>query len=74
MRTTVLRAGGRAYVRRITGYTSAMEREAIEDQGRRDQDRSRVGNLGVEETDDREFSSVEDVGDAPGENPTVDDV
>jgi hypothetical protein len=51
-----------------------MENEAIEDQGRRDQDRSRVANTGVEGTDDREFSSVEDVGDAPGENPTVDDV
>lgn len=51
-----------------------MEREAIEDEGRHDQDRSRVGNVGVEETDDREFSSVEDVGDAPSENPAVDDV
>lgn len=51
-----------------------MERETIEDEGRRDQDRGRVGNVGVEETDDREFSSVEDVGDAPSENPAVDDV
>ena len=60
--------------RRSAGYTSPMEREAIEDEGRRDQDRSRVANIGVEETDDREFSSVEDVGDSPGENPAVDDV
>ena len=51
-----------------------MDNEAIEDQGRRDQDRSRVANIGVEETDDREFSSVEDVGEAPAENPAVDDV
>ena len=51
-----------------------MEREAIEEEGRHDQDRGRVGNVGVEETDDREFSSVEDVGDAPSENPAVDDV
>lgn len=49
-----------------------MEREAIEDQGRRDQDRSRVQNIGV--GDDEEFSSVEDVGTEPGENPAVDDV
>ena len=51
-----------------------MEREAIEEQCRRDSDRSRVTNTGVEETDDREFSSVEDVGEAPSENPAVDDV
>jgi len=37
-----------------------MERESIQDE-----------NLGV---DDEEFSSVEDVGDAPRENPSVDDV
>jgi hypothetical protein len=53
-----------------------MEREAIEDQGRRDQDRGRVNNVGVEDlgSDDQEFASVEDVGTAPGENPPVDDV
>jgi hypothetical protein len=53
-----------------------MEREAIEEQGRRDQDRGRVANAGVEDlgSDDQEFSSVEDVGTPPGENPTVDDV
>ena len=53
-----------------------MEREAIEDQGRHDQDRSRVGNAGGDElgTDDAEFASVEDTGPEPGENPTVDDV
>jgi hypothetical protein len=41
------------------GYVAIMERESIEE------------NLG---TDDEEFSSVEDVGDAPSENPPVDDV
>ena len=55
-----------------------MEREAIEDQGRRDQDRSRVANAagGGDDlgTDDAEFASVEDTGPEPGENPTVDDV
>ncbi|MBV9441013.1 MAG: hypothetical protein JOZ24_13590 [Candidatus Eremiobacteraeota bacterium] len=51
-----------------------MEREAIEDEGRRDGDRDRVQNVGVEETDDREFSSLEDVGLPPAENPPVDDV
>ncbi len=54
-----------------------MEREAIEDEGRRDQDRSRVENVGAGDelgTDDAEFASVEDTGPAPGENPAVDDV
>ena len=53
-----------------------MEREAIDDEGRRDQDRSRVRNTSIEEpgTDDQEFSSVEDVGTPPSENPAVDDV
>jgi hypothetical protein len=53
-----------------------MERETIEDEGRRDQDRSRVRNTGIEDvgTDDQEFSSVEDTGAPPSENPAVDDV
>jgi hypothetical protein len=53
-----------------------MEREAIDDEGRPDQDRSRVRNRGIEDagTDDQEFSSVEDVGMPPSENPAVDDV
>ena len=53
-----------------------MDNEAIEDGGRRDQDRRRVDNSGADEPgiDDEEFSSVEDVGSAPAENPAVDDV
>jgi len=54
-----------------------MERETIEDHGRRDQDRSRVDNaVGADElgTDDGEFASVEDTGPGPSENPPVDDV
>ncbi len=53
-----------------------MEREANEDQGRRDADRSRVDNVGVEDLggDDEEFASVEDTGRGPSENPAVDDV
>jgi hypothetical protein len=59
-----------------TGNSPDMEREAIDDEGRRDQDRSRVLNSGIEDagTDDQEFSSVEDVGTPPSENPAVDDV
>jgi hypothetical protein len=48
-----------------------MEREAIEEHGRRGGDRGGVENLG---TDDVEFSSVEDTGAEPSENPAVDDV
>ncbi|MDQ6943991.1 MAG: hypothetical protein M3169_15950 [Candidatus Eremiobacteraeota bacterium] len=48
-----------------------MERESIEEHGRTGNSSGRVENLGV---DDEEFSSVEDVGDAPSENPAVDDV
>jgi hypothetical protein len=53
-----------------------MEREAAEEQGRRDSDRSRVGNVGADDLggDDEEFSSVEDTGPEPSENPAVDDV
>ncbi len=47
-----------------------MERESIQGQGRRE-DRSQAENLG---TDDQEFSSVEDVGNEPSENPAIDDV
>ena len=47
-----------------------MERERI-GQGRREQARSGEENLG---TDDEEFSSVEDVGNEPSENPAIDDV
>jgi hypothetical protein len=45
-----------------------MERDAMED-------RTRPGG-GIEEigTDDQEFSSIEDVGAEPSENPAVDDV
>ena len=48
----------------------------MEDQGRRDGDRGRVANVGAEElgADDQEFSSVEDTGMEPSENPAVDDV
>ncbi|HEX3549355.1 MAG TPA: hypothetical protein VHT53_03230 [Candidatus Elarobacter sp.] len=48
----------------------------MEDQGRRDQDRDRVGNVGADElgTDDEEFASVEDTGHEPSENAAVDDV
>lgn len=48
----------------------------MEDQGRRDGDRSRVDNVGAEDlgADDQEFSSIEDVGAEPSENPAVDDV
>ena len=48
-----------------------MEREANEEHGRRDDQRGDDEFLGE---DEREFSSVEDVGDAPGESPPVDDV
>ena len=46
-----------------------MERESIQGQGRREQ--AGVESLG---TDDEEFSSVEDVGNEPSENPAIDDV
>ena len=46
-----------------------MERESIQGQGRREQ--NDVESLG---TDDEEFSSVEDVGNEPSENPAIDDV
>ena len=48
----------------------------MEEEGRRDQDRSRVENAGADDlgTDDQEFSSIEDVGALPSENPAVDDV
>jgi hypothetical protein len=47
-----------------------MERDASEEHGRRDSV-DEVDELGV---DDQEFSSVEDVGAEPSENPAVDDV
>jgi hypothetical protein len=47
-----------------------MERESIQGQGRREQAGSEE-HLG---TDDEEFSSVEDVGNEPSENPAIDDV
>jgi hypothetical protein len=52
------------------GYVAIMERESIQGQGRRDQAGSEE-HLG---TDDQEFSSVEDVGNEPSENPAIDDV
>ena len=48
-----------------------MERESVEEHDPHGQDRGGAETLGV---DDEEFSSVEDVGDAPSENPAVDDV
>lgn len=48
-----------------------MESEAIQDEARHDNDRDRVANVGVEE---EEVSSIDDTGDAPAENPIVDDV
>jgi hypothetical protein len=48
-----------------------MERERIQGQGRPEQARSGGDDLG---TDDEEFSSVEDVGNEPSENPAIDDV
>lgn len=77
MRASVRHCEGRAYMGAVRGgYSPLMEREAIDDEGRRDQDRSRVRNSGIEDagTDDQEFSSVEDVGMPPSENPAVDDV
>ena len=47
-----------------------MERESIQGQGRRERVNPEE-NLG---TDDEEFSSVEDVGNEPSENPAIDDV
>jgi len=47
-----------------------MERESIQGQGRREQ-ADGAENLG---TDDEEFSSIEDVGNEPSENPAIDDV
>ncbi|MEA2784063.1 MAG: hypothetical protein QOF71_167 [Candidatus Eremiobacteraeota bacterium] len=48
-----------------------MERESIQGQGRREQARSGEETLG---SDDEEFSSVEDVGNEPSENPAIDDI
>ncbi|HEX3468382.1 MAG TPA: hypothetical protein VHT05_09920 [Candidatus Elarobacter sp.] len=48
-----------------------MEREANDEHGRRDEQPGDDEHLGE---DDQEFSSVEDVGTAPGESPSVDDV
>jgi hypothetical protein len=48
----------------------SMEREGLDDRGRR-RDDSGVEDLGQ---DDQEFSSVEDTGPEPSENPAVDDV
>jgi hypothetical protein len=47
-----------------------MERESIQGQGRREQHGSEE-HLGG---DDEEFSSVEDTGPEPSENPAIDDV
>ena len=49
-----------------------MDRDEIEEGGRRDQDRDRVANVGVD--DEEEFASLDDVGTPPAENPPVDDV
>jgi hypothetical protein len=52
-----------------------MEREAMEESGRHDADRSRVRSADDElGADDEEFASLEDVGPEPAENPAVDDV
>jgi hypothetical protein len=60
MHASVRHGEGRAYVAAVPGgYAPPMERESIEDQP------------GI---DDQEFSSVEDVGTPPSENPAVDDV
>jgi hypothetical protein len=48
-----------------------MERESIQGHGRREQAQTADETLG---TDDQEFSSVEDVGNGPSENPAIDDV
>jgi hypothetical protein len=48
-----------------------MERESIEEHGRTGNSSGREESLGA---DDEEFSSVEDVGTPPSENPAVDDV
>ena len=78
MRTTVRHAAGRAYGGdvRVAGKRRVMEREANEDQGRRDGDRARIDNAGGDaiELDDREFASVDDTGPEPAENPQLDDV
>ncbi len=69
MRARFRRSEGGAYVSAVPGgYVTVMERDATEEP-------TRPGD-GVEEigTDDQEFSSVEDVGSAPNENPAVDDV
>ena len=77
MGATVRRDRCRAYARSVrAGMFEHMDRDAIEEDGRRDQDRSRVENAGADDlgTDDQEFSSIEDVGALPSENPAVDDV
>jgi hypothetical protein len=48
-----------------------MERQSIEDPDASSSDNGDIDDLSV---DDGEFASVEDVGEAPSENPTVDDV
>lgn len=77
MRAGVRHYTGRAYARAVAALEEQhMDRDAIEDEGRRDEDRRRVDNVGADEPgiDDEEFSSVEDVGTPPAENPAVDDV
>jgi hypothetical protein len=51
-----------------------VERDFEDD--RRDQDRTRVDNVGAGEAleDDEDLASVEDVGPEPAEHPAVDDV
>jgi hypothetical protein len=53
-----------------------MERETMDDRGPRDGARGRGADTGAEQlgVDDQEFSSVEDTGTEPSENPAVDDV
>ena len=48
-----------------------MERQSVEDPGDASPDAGEIDELGM---NDREFSSVEDVGDEPSESPFVDDV
>ena len=48
-----------------------MERQSVEDADHEPSGGDAIDELGLDET---EFSSVEDVGDEPSENPNIDDV
>jgi len=56
------------------GYSPDMERETIPDEPRPEHGRHRSSGIEEPGTDDQEFSSVEDVGMPPRENPAIDDV